>query len=531
MVARIDIAEQCADGVFAAAGDWVIAACEAKGIAPESPTAAEELTAGPLAVLRYLRLLLASLTDIDRSGRPRLPSKPTSGSDGRLRVPIFPARGLYDSPLFPGYRAEAWLLPGAEVVGERQADFIGRRFETEGTSLVLGAGNVSSIPAVDGLMKLFEQNRVVLLKLNPVNAYLAEIFERTFAPLISRGFLALCQGGAEVGSYAAHHALVDDVHITGSLAAHEAIVWGPPGPEREARKSAGTPLLSKTIASELGNVTPWIVVPGNYTESQLDFQAENVAAMIVNNASFNCIAAKLIVTCRSWPDRNRFLDKVQTVLDNTPHRLAYYPGARERYQRFTDSQPDDDPPSTLPWTIVRDVEVDRQPRFFREESFVCVCAETALDITSAAEFLDRAVDFVNERVWGTLGVGLMAPSDFRRSAEGSASLARALARLRYGTIGVNVWPALAYSMMCVPWGGYPGGTLADPQSGLGWVHNTYFLEDIEKSVLEGPLVVRPKPLWFPTHRRAHTLARRVLDLYYRPAWWKLPAIATTALVG
>jgi hypothetical protein len=55
------------------------------------------------------------------------------------------------------------------------------------------------------------------------------------------------------------------------------------------------------------------------------------------------------------------------------------------------------------------------------------------------------------------------------------------------------------------------------------------LEAIEKTVLEGPLVVYPKPLWFPTHRGARRLAERVLTLCERPAWWRLPGLFAAAL--
>jgi acyl-CoA reductase-like NAD-dependent aldehyde dehydrogenase len=527
---RVRLARQCADGVYAAAGDWVAAACQAKGIALDSPAAAEEIAAGPLAVMRYLKLMIASLRATDRGGRPRLSGRLLRADDGRLRIPLFPARGLYDSLLFPGYHGSAWLFPDVEADDYQKllADGVQKRFSSEGTALVLGAGNVSSIPAVDALMKLLQDNRVVLLKLNPVNDYLGPIFESAFQPLIAPGFWQLCYGGAEVGTYAAQHQRVDEVHITGSLAAHESIVWGPPGPDQERRRIDGRPLLEKPITSELGNVTPWVVVPGAYSQRQLDFQAENVAAMIVNNASFNCIAAKLIVTCRQWPDRDRFLDKLQAVLDRTPRRSAYYPGACDRFCRFTGRKPDG-ASDTLPWTLVRDIDPDRQPHWVHEESFVCVCAETAIDASSPGDFLDRAVEFVNDRVWGTLGIGLMVHPSFRRSPDGKARWRAALSRLRYGTIGVNVWPGLAYATMWLPWGGYPGATLSDPQSGIGWVHNTCLLEGVEKSVIEAPLVAWPKPLWFPSHRQSHVLARRVLDLYHRPAYWKLPSLAGPAL--
>ncbi|HEX7450458.1 MAG TPA: hypothetical protein VF306_23055 [Pirellulales bacterium] len=528
---RIELAAACLDGVDRSAEAWLAASCEAKGIALESPLASEELAAGPLAVARYLQLLIASLRQLERSGRVRLLEPITVDGRGRLRVPLFPARGLFDSLLFPGYRA--WAILPDDVTRENLAEHVAgafrRSLEDEAIAVVLGAGNVSSIPIVDALAKLFQHNRLVLLKLNPINGYLAPIFEAALAPLIEAGFLRLVQGGAEAGACAVQHRWVDEVHITGSLAAHQAIVWGPPGEERQDRQRRGEPLLDKPITSELGNVTPWIVAPGDYTERQLDFQAENVAAMIVNNASFNCIAAKLIVTARDWPQRRRFLDKVRGVLSRVPRRLAYYPGARERFCRFVGGEPDHEPPGTLPWTLVCDVDVEREPHWFQEESFVCACAETALVADSGEDFLKRAVDFVNERVWGTLGAGLMVPIGFRRRSP--RAFDEALAQLRYGTVGVNVWPALAYAMMCVPWGGYPGATLADPQSGLGWVHNTWFLDRVEKSVLEAPLVVWPKPFWFPTHRQAHVLARRVLELYRRPAWWKLPGLVAPALRG
>jgi len=82
---------------------------------------------------------------------------------------------------------------------------------------------------------------------------------------------------------------------------------------------------------------------------------------------------------------------------------------------------------------------------------------------------------------------------------------------------INHLSALAYAVMCTPWGGYPGGTLAEPESGIGWVHNTYMLDGVEKTVFEGPLTVWPKPLWFPMHRTAHLLAPRVVELYRQPA--------------
>lgn len=530
---RIALAAACLEGVAATAQEWVEAACRAKGIEPGSPSRGEEVGSGPLATARYLRLLMQSLRDIDEIGVPRLPGEITSGPDGRLRVQVVPTRGLYDTVAFQGFKSHVWMLPGVTRANlpETQAGYYRRGCTDEGIALVLGAGNVSSIAPTDAFSKLFHEGKVVLLKMNPVNEYLGPIFARAFAPLIDAGMLRIIYGGADVGSYAIQHASVDEVHITGSVYSHDTIVWGPPGAERERRKAQNDPLLKKTITSELGNVTPWIIVPGPYTDKELRFQAENLASSITNNASFNCIATKMVITSKSWPDRKKFLDYVAEVLKQVPPRKAYYPGAIDRYRKFAGGQAADCPEGACPWTLVRDVDPRQQPLYFEEESFVSVFAETALEATNDVAYLEQAVEFANTRLWGTLGAAVMVHPSFRKQPANEAAFQRALADLRYGTVGVNHWPALSYALMSPPWGGYPGGTLHDPQSGIGWVHNSYMLEKAEKSVLEGPLVMWPKPLWFPTNRAGEKVSWKVVGLYHRPSVWKLPGLLMSALGG
>ncbi|MEX2016603.1 MAG: aldehyde dehydrogenase family protein, partial [Candidatus Hydrogenedentales bacterium] len=406
---RIQLAVRCLEGVAETAADWVAAACRAKGIAADSPFAGEEIANGPLATVRYLRLLMGTLESLDRDSAVRLPAAPTEGPSGQLQIPVLPCAGLFDSVLFRGFKAHTWMQ--RHVTRENLRDHTARYYlaqtpQPPGVSLVLGAGNVSSIAPTDALHKLFHEGRVVLLKMNPVNDYLGEVFGRAFRSLVHAGFLRIVYGGAEVGTYAAQHPAIDDIHITGSSQTHDCIVWGGNAAERERRKAANDPVLKKLISSELGNVTPWIIIPGPYTDHELSFQAENLAASIVNNASFNCIASKLIVTHRGWPAREAFLGKLQAVLDRTAPRAAYYPGAPERFCRFVpngESHKSCHVDRTLPWTIVRDVSPSEDPLYFREESFVCVTAETALEAGSAEDFLDIVPEFCNERITGTLG--------------------------------------------------------------------------------------------------------------------------------
>ena len=110
-----------------------------------------------------------------------------------------------------------------------------------------------------------------------------------------------------------------------------------------------------------------------------------------------------------------------------------------------------------------------------------------------------------------------------------AARERAVERLRYGTVGVNVWPAVAYALMTAPWGGHPSATPDDIQSGLGWVHNTYLLEGIEKSVCRGPLVAPLKPAWGHDHRQTHRMGPRLVEFEAAPSWLKTPPLVALAL--
>jgi hypothetical protein len=108
---------------------------------------------------------------------------------------------------------------------------------------------------------------------------------------------------------------------------------------------------------------------------------------------------------------------------------------------------------------------------------------------------------------------------------------RALVKLRYGTVCINQWSGVAYGLMTPPWGGYPGATIDNPVSGIGHVHNTFCINEIDKSVLWGPLRNFPKPAWFPTHRRANKVAWALLDLYEAPKLTRLPKLFFHALRG
>lgn len=527
---RLSIAQACAEGVVRISKAWQQAGCDAKRTQDSAAGRAEELLAGPISSLRYLRLIIKTMQDLRAFGKPQIPGKVQS-IDGQLRVPVFPTQVMFDSLAFRGMSGQTWLEPEAttqNMFGDAPDRLLRKASVKPRIELILGAGNVSSIPVTDALTKIFQDDSAVLLKMNPVNQYLGQLFEDALLPLIKAGWLRIVYGGAAEGSYAINRPEVQGVHITGSTDSHEAIVWGCDLAIRQQRKADEDPLLKKPISSELGNVTPWVIVPGSYTDKELASQAESIGASITNNASFNCVATKMIVTWPQWGQREKFLGLLDAVLGRTAPRYAYYPGADQRYSQFSDKAAKTSD-GFLPWTLRKDVNIDDHPLLFQKESFVCVAGETKLDASSPVVFLEKAVEFINSRMTGTLAAELTISNQFRK--QNAAALDNALRCMRYGTIGINQWAGLGFAWMSPPWGGFPGATLADVQSGIGSVHNTYLLNRPQKTVIHAPLCMSPKPVWFSNHRCPDKVAERLLSLYSQPSLFRLPGLFAAALTG
>lgn len=516
---RIALLEELARSVLEAADGWTTAAAQAKGIRRDSPAMAEDWGSGVVATLRNLTLLAATLRDVRDTGRPAPPAIRLDEA-GRTVVDVFPTEPA-DRLLLPGFTAEVRLADG--VTPDEARERMGRIYHPDHRSdpavaLVLGAGNVSSIGPMDALSQLFAEDRVVLLKLNPVNDYLAPHLEVALRPLIRGGWLRIVTGGADVGRACAEHPDVDVVHLTGSDRTYEAIVFGTDADAAE-RKRKGTPRLTKPVTAELGNVTPVIVVPGPWTPREIAYHGDNLASMLVQNAGFNCIAARVIVQHAAWSRREALNDAVRDSLRRAEPREAYYPGARERWERFTAAHPEaewfgSDEADAVPFTFIPDLDADRHDDIaFTTEAFCAVFGEVPLDAPrSVPAFLEQAVDLCNERLWGTLSASLLVHPRTLADPESRAAVERAIDRLEYGSVVVNHWSAAPYAMVSPPWGAAPGATPDDIQSGVGFVHNTYLLEDVQKTVVRGPFHPPLRPPWFHTHRTLNRLLPRVAPL-------------------
>ncbi|MDQ2864665.1 MAG: aldehyde dehydrogenase family protein [Candidatus Eremiobacteraeota bacterium] len=511
--------------VYRKAECWATTASVAKGIAG-TPLSGEEWISGPWALLYALNRYIATLQEIARAGEPYIDSRRIrERPNGQVVVNVFP-QNLYDRLLLGGIRAEVWMQPDITPLGlgATMATWYRQSAQTPRVALVLGAGNISSIAPLDVLYKLVAGGAVCMLKLNPVNAYLGPVLEDALAPLVEDGFLRFAYGGAEIGKYLCNHDAIDEIHITGSAATHDAIVFGD-GPDAAERKSRNEPVLNKPVTSELGNVSPTIVVPGPWSNGDFRFQAENIVTQKMHNGGFNCIASQVLVLPKDWNGTPKLREQIDTVLEGLQDRPAFYPGASARAARLIENRSavrsyGTDTRGFVARTRFEADFADASEPAFATEAFGSVLAVTSIPGDIEA-YLGKAVVFANESLSGTLGANIIAhPATIQKFPR---AIDEAIADLRYGCVAVNVWSGVWFFLCESTWGAFPGHPRNDIGSGTGVVHNSFLFSAPQKSVVHGPFApfprsimgygatLLPKPPWFVTNGMAQEIGRALCD--------------------
>ena len=539
---KIQYLTQIRQAALANAQRWVDAETKAKQLRAGSPLiGAEAWLGGPYSVVAWLSASIQTLTALDTGADLLAHVKLHHSVDGTLVARVLPYDS-YEALLFNGITADVWMQEGVTEQNLR-ANMAGfyRREDPDGElALVLGAGNVSAIVPLDILDRMINCGEVVICKMNPVNDYLGPIFEDIFAPLIRDGYLAFAYGGADVGEYLTRHDAVQAIHITGSARTFDLIVYGP-GEEGQRRKAADDRVVDKPVNSELGGVGATIVLPGPWTDADFRYQADHVVTQKLHNAGHNCVASQVLILPADWDGSPRMLREVRRGLDASEPRVAYYPGTEEHLSALQQAEPTAE---VLGGDAKRLFAAGLDPATehygFRTELFAPAMVTTSLP-GDAGQFLQRAVDFCNDRLYGTLSVNLIVHPATRRQL--GADFDRAIAALRYGGIGINAWVGAAFLLPRARWGAYPGHSYTDIQSGIGVVHNALMFDRSLKTVVSGPFrpfprsirsgeyTLFPKPPWFLTNKTAESTARKLTEFAAAPSATKLPALFASALRG
>ncbi|MGH9891200.1 MAG: aldehyde dehydrogenase family protein [bacterium] len=519
---RIEYLESIGRRMDFAAERWVESAAVAKRFSLDSAAAAEEWLSGPFAIIAYCRALAETLRRVDAGKNPYPAGAVKIGADGRAIVGVLPF-DWYDHLLLSGYTLDVWMQPSVTPanLAENTAS-VYRQTPEPGVCAVLGAGNVGSIPPLDVLSKLMAGNQVVILKMNPVNEYLRPLLTEIMADLIEAGFVRIVTGGTEVGTDLIGHEAVASVHLTGSRATHDAIVSR----------------LGKPVTSELGGVSPMIVVPGPWSEADFKYQATQIATAKLINVGYNCIAPQVLVLPANWEGSSRLVEAIGEVIDSLEPRHPYYPGGEERRANVA-RRKGAVTVGGFPTTILADLSPGGGEDAFRTEYFTPVLGVVKIDFSDPAYFLPAAVAFANNELDGSLGANLVAhPQTIR---EYRLHFDQAIANLRYGAIAVNTWTAINFLIPRGSWGAFPGNSVGG--SGVGVVHNALLFDRPEKTVGRGPFSPMPRgwrqgefhasppPLWSLTARHGAETARLLTRFVADPKPSRLPPLLRSALSG
>ena len=279
-------------------------------------------------------------------------------------------------------------------------------------------------------------------------------------------------------------------------------------------------------------------MPGPYSEQELAFQADNIGGHDHEQRSLQLQRGEAAHHAEGWKRTDELFGKLEKSIENVPARKRLVPGRQGSLRtRCTQGrsntqmhQPGAASEATLPWTIVPRPRRRQRPRARLHHGAVLLDCQRHRDCLGRSDpYLEQAVAFANDRLWGTLSALLVVHPDTLKDPKVRDAFEHALSKLRYGAVGVNIWPAIAFALGSTPWGAYPGATLTNIQSGRGFVHNTSMVEKIEKTICRYPVTGFPKLPYFPTHRSSHLLGRKLVGFEPSQSWFKLPGVVASAM--
>ena len=485
------LANACCRSVAAVADDWVATSRAAKGWTALADSTAEEWGSGPVPVARFLRLVVQRCTALARGEMPT-----GAAADGTTQATV-PARGLGDRLLLRGVRAQLeFAVPPLPAPAVPHGD----------TALVLGAGNVTATALLDVIDQVFLRGRAVWLKPSPLHERLAPVFAGALAPLGEAGLLHVAGGDAAAGARLAAHPGIAAVHLTGAVATAAALRGDPE-------------VAAKDFTAELGCVTPAFVLPGAWRDHELQHAAAQLAAFTAWNGGATCVAPRVVLTARGWPQRDAFVAHLAAALAALPPRPPFHPATREHFATATGAPA---PAGPLPPTLCAGIDPVADTARFAQEHFAPVLLELPLAGDTLAAWLAAATTFARERLAGALSAYAFAPP--RVLAPQRATVDAQLRALPHGTLAINTWTGLGFGLG-LPWG-VPAG--APWQHGIGFARDLSGRAPLRRGVVEAPFRSWPAPPWLPGRRSAPATLRALTHHYAAPSWHRL---ATTALHG
>ena len=484
---------------------WATICSDNKGTT-KTPAEGEEWLGGPFASVLATQYYIKSLTNDDDLAEKKYNSEENS-------YKVFP-NNFTERITFPFIDAKVIFNKSMSFDDINKYRGFSKRYDIDPSiTLVLGAGNFSSIPYLDVLYHLITRKSVILLKLNPVNEYLKPVFEKVFQNFIERGYIIVTTGNIDESKYMATHPGINHIHLTGSDKTFEDIVYGRELTEKERKSKSLSKINNKPISSELGNVTPIIIHPGKWSTSDIKYQARKIVTAKLNNNGFNCIAAQVVVLPDGWGQTDTLIKFVKHYMSKAKERKAYYPESIERLEKLEKDKGYERVNALSCVTPHLTREIKAYSKFEIDEVWSSTIYFKKIEYTSVEDFANKAIDYCNVELWGNLGVSVIIKDHDRKFNKHITNLY--IDRLKFGTIAINEWAAIGYIIPQLPWGGYPGNRDNDIQSGQSVVHNSMLFESPLKGVVNTKFRISRliDPPWYVTNKKARRLFKNLT--YYQ----------------
>jgi len=476
---------------------WATICSDNKGTT-KTPAEGEEWLGGPFASVLATQYYIKSLINDDD-----LVEGNFNNSENSYKV--FP-NNFIERITFPFINAKVYFNKSMSFEDINKFRGFSKRYDIEPSiTLVLGAGNFSSIPYLDVLYHLITRRSVILLKLNPVNEYLKPVFEKVFKNFIERGYIIVTNGNINESKYMATHPGINHIHLTGSDKTYEDIVYGRELTGNERSIKTLSKINPKPITSELGNVTPIIIHPGKWSTSDIKYQARKIVTGKLNNNGFNCIAAQVVVLPDGWGHTETLIKYVKYYMNKAKDRKAYYPDSIERLTKLEKDKSYERVNSLSCTTPHLTREIKAYNKYELDEVWSSTIYFRKIAYSNAEDYVKKSIDYCNNELWGNLGVSVIIKNHnnkFNKHITNSY-----IENLKYGTIAINEWAAIGYIIPQLPWGGFPGNKDNDIQSGQSVVHNSMLFESPLKGIVETKFRISRliDPPWFITNRKSRRL--------------------------
>jgi len=293
-------------------------------------------------------------------------------------------------------------------------------------------------------------------------------------PLIRRGYVrqVLDKGVSETTKFLSDKR-VAHVHLTGSRKSEKAVMKA----LSLSRPSCSQSQIREMISSELGCVTPVIVIPGHYEDKELAHAARIITFVKKANGGSNCASANAIILPQDWDQKEAFRKSLIQEFERGFDHPAYYPGAREKRDALMKHYLSlgEDRATVVEGkksigikrnsgdcVVLLECGTPSKDNFdgtaLTQEAFCPALAVVELQSQkhNTEEYMENAVvPFLNnkENIYGSLSCMIISPKSV---SDDVIMLEKTISLLQYGTVAINSPTLFGYEVAMAggTWGGH-----------------------------------------------------------------------------